>query len=76
MPIYEFACPSCGADFEELVRRPADAATVACPRCGQANATKKLSRIQINGLATASGYTEAPAAAGSSCCCGGSCSLD
>ncbi|MBL8096432.1 MAG: zinc ribbon domain-containing protein [Anaerolineales bacterium] len=76
MPIYEFVCPSCSAEFEELVRRSTDAADVACPRCGQPHATKQLSRIRINGLATTSGYTEAPAASGSSGCCGGACSLE
>lgn len=76
MPIYEFACPTCAAEFEELVRRPEDAATMSCPHCGGGKVTKKLSRVALNlGQGSPAGYTEARAAEGTSCGCGGSCSL-
>jgi putative FmdB family regulatory protein len=40
MPLYEYTCESCHADFEALVRgqeRP------ACPKCGNTRLTKRLS---------------------------------
>lgn len=75
MPIYEFECPTCRAEFEELVRRPADAASMRCPECG-AGVTKKLSRVALSfGQAEPAGYTGTSAGDPSPCCCGGSCSL-
>ncbi|MEZ0329522.1 MAG: zinc ribbon domain-containing protein [Dissulfuribacterales bacterium] len=41
MPIYEFHCKDCNADFEELVRLSDPVA--ACPVCGSKNVQKKLS---------------------------------
>lgn len=45
MPIYEFACQSCGHRFEELVGSHVgmDAADVACPECGSEKAERLLS---------------------------------
>ena len=43
MPIYEFHCPSCGRDFEELVRSAAAGRSAACPDCGRKDAERKLS---------------------------------
>ena len=38
MPVYEFACQSCGCRFEELVGSHVglDASDVICPECGSA----------------------------------------
>ncbi len=44
MPIYEYACPSCGTSFESLVLRPADAAEVECPGCRSREVTRQMSR--------------------------------
>ncbi len=41
MPIYEYACPACGHQFEELARS-ADADRMKCPKC-QTKAERKLS---------------------------------
>jgi putative FmdB family regulatory protein len=45
VPIYEFACQSCGHRFEELVGSHVglDDADVACPECGSANPERLLS---------------------------------
>ncbi|HEX5822029.1 MAG TPA: zinc ribbon domain-containing protein [Solirubrobacterales bacterium] len=45
MPIYEFACRSCGHHFEELVGSHVglDAADVSCPECGAAEVERLLS---------------------------------
>jgi len=42
MPIYEYHCPSCGNDFEKLMRMGADAP--ACPECEGHDVKKKVSR--------------------------------
>jgi putative FmdB family regulatory protein len=45
VPIYEFACESCGHRFEELVGSHVglEAADVACPECGSAKVERQLS---------------------------------
>ena len=45
MPIYEFACSSCGHRFEELVGSHVgvDVASVRCPECGSAEVERLLS---------------------------------
>ena len=45
VPIYEFACESCGHRFEELVGSHVglDVADVVCPECGSAKAERQLS---------------------------------
>jgi putative FmdB family regulatory protein len=40
MPIYEYLCRACGAEFEELVLA---GESVACPRCRAERAEKQLS---------------------------------
>ena len=39
MPIYEFECPQCPLEFEELVFTPTE--TPPCPKCGSIH-TKRL----------------------------------
>lgn len=41
MPIFEYLCPQCGKEFEQLVLRKEEA--VACPECGQKEVQQKLS---------------------------------
>jgi len=45
VPIYEFACQSCGHRFEELVGSHVglEADDVVCPECGSAKAERQLS---------------------------------
>lgn len=45
VPIYEFACESCGHAFEELVGSHVglDAADVVCPECGSAKVERRIS---------------------------------
>jgi putative FmdB family regulatory protein len=42
MPIYEFECEGCGADFEELV---AAEGAAACPACGSERTRRLLSAV-------------------------------
>lgn len=41
MPIYEYACASCGKEFEKLVRQSSPAPE--CPDCHSSDLHKKLS---------------------------------
>ena len=43
MPIYEFICPDCGWEFEELVRNAEAADEVRCPACDSPYVLKKIS---------------------------------
>lgn len=42
MPIYEYRCPDCSHQFEEIQKMSDDPITV-CPKCGHENVTKLLS---------------------------------
>ena len=77
MPIYEYRCLSCDERFEELVRRPDDAAP--CPQCGGAEVERLLSVFAgVGGREAPAGpdwgkvaQRRVPAAGGG--CCGGAC---
>ena len=43
MPIYEFVCPDCGWEFEELLRTVNEADTIHCPACDSPYVFKKIS---------------------------------
>ena len=47
MPIYEFSCEACGAEFERL-QSFSDPSTPACPRCNSAQVTRQLGRPAIH----------------------------
>ena len=49
VPIYEYACRSCGHRFEELVGSHVgvEAAEVACPDCGSARTERLLSTSYV-----------------------------
>ena len=69
MPIYEFACTACDADFEELVAI-GQADRVACPACGSRATERRLSTFQRVRVAAGAA---APARSGHGGCCGGAC---
>jgi putative FmdB family regulatory protein len=66
MPIYEYRCSQCGADFERL--RPLGRADEAgpCPRCGSPEVRRRLSVFAS--FARDGGETRAVAGSGG---CGG-----
>ncbi len=41
MPIYEYNCPDCGAEFETLVKNAKE--KVVCPKCGQKKSKRLMS---------------------------------
>lgn len=60
MPIYEYACTSCGKEFEKLVRQSSPAPE--CPDCHSVDLRKKLSTFAAGH--SAAGASELPAACG------------
>ncbi len=44
MPIYEYACTSCGKVFEAFILRQSDASEVACPACQAREVSRQMSR--------------------------------
>ncbi len=49
MPIYEYYCPDCNAEFEKLVRLSEANVIPDCPACGKKHAQKKLSAFATSG---------------------------
>ena len=43
MPIYEYACKSCGQQFEKLLRTTKGADEAECPKCGSKQTARALS---------------------------------
>jgi putative FmdB family regulatory protein len=56
MPMYEFECPKCHEDFEELVRSAEAVKDMACPNCGSRKVKKKFSTFasKVSGGASSS----------------------
>jgi putative FmdB family regulatory protein len=46
MPLYDFHCPQCSADFELLMR---SSDTPACPTCGSHAVNRLISRVSPPG---------------------------
>ncbi|PIX75902.1 MAG: hypothetical protein COZ38_03165 [Rhodocyclales bacterium CG_4_10_14_3_um_filter_68_10] len=56
MPIYEFRCPRCGHQFEDLVFRQSEIQELSCPRCGNQDVSQLLSTFSSSkGQASSSG---------------------
>ncbi|MDR2077048.1 MAG: zinc ribbon domain-containing protein [Desulfovibrio sp.] len=68
MPIYEYACPSCGGTFEELVFGDADP---PCPECGSSQAARLMSRACFHSGGGSDYGDAANTHSGGSCGCGG-----
>jgi putative FmdB family regulatory protein len=58
MPIREYTCTSCGAEFEKIVRASTDPGSIACPSCGATELEQKLSTFAAK---VSSGASAAPA---------------
>ncbi len=68
MPIFEFSCTECGADFEELTS--ADQIP-PCPKCQSANTTRLISACAFQGLRAATGGYSPSSVSGGGGACGG-----
>ena len=74
MPIYEYRCEQCGAQFEELTSST-DAPTIRCRQCSGRQVTRLLSAFAVG-----SGESARPAETGPCGACGapqrGMCAAD
>lgn len=75
MPLYEYHCLACGADFEHL-RRRGNEPDPACA-CG----SERVERIPFSRVAVAVGGSRddagaGPCANGDGGCCGGTCGMN
>ena len=62
MPLYEFECPGCGAQFEELLRHSDSAQDVSCPECGRREPERLLSStVRASGASDGGAYAAAAA---------------
>lgn len=68
MPIYEYACLACGAEFEKLVQRPS---TVVCVSCESPRVSRRLSVVGVKTGGRMTDPSSAPMSGGGGCCGGG-----
>ena len=68
MPIYEYGCLACGAQFEKFMQTPT---AVRCPTCESDRVSGRLSVVGVK----VGGRMSDPSAAGPAAggCCGGGC---
>lgn len=69
MPVYDYKCRKCGAEFEKFLRSLSAASSVKCEKCGSARVEKLVTCCAISG----GGKGESAGSAKSSSSCG-SCS--
>jgi putative FmdB family regulatory protein len=67
MPLYEFHCRRCGADFEELCRSGNGARGVRCPQCGGGRVAKRVSSFFAHSHAKEGGSRSLGGSACGSC---------
>ncbi len=73
MPIYEYICDDCQAEFEKLVLNKQQ--EIACPKCASKKASIQLSVFATaNGSANGSSSKTSTSSSGGGGCCGGGCS--
>jgi putative FmdB family regulatory protein len=65
MPIYEYTCSDCGAEFEKFVRSITGVAEVSCPVCGGTHLKKGWS---VFGTGKSDGSSSAMAASTAGSC--------
>ena len=68
MPIYEYTCDDCNAQFEKFVRSMTAQPEVKCPNCGGAHVKKGWS---LFGTGKADGGTAGLSSSAASCSPGG-----
>jgi len=69
MPIYEYRCKQCEAEFEKYV--PGATTTVACPTCASEQVMRKLSVFGLKTVGALSSGTPSGMSGGGGCCGGG-----
>ncbi len=73
MPIYEYKCEQCGANFDFFAKRLSEKPE-ACPECGAESVTKQLSTFTAN-VEDGGSSAAASSCPTGTCCPSGTCSL-
>jgi len=55
MPLFEYHCPDCGAEFDELRKHSDRDEQIACPECKSRRPTRKVSSFAASGLSGGGG---------------------
>ena len=74
MPIYEYICDDCGAEYERIVTNART--KVTCPKCESSKNTIQLSVFAAhggNGAKSSGGSSSSGSGSSSGGCCGGAC---
>ncbi len=71
MPIYEYQCTDCGAEFQDLVLSRSAESDVTCKQCSSSNVGRMLSAAAVHSGAVASGAKPVPTPRQGGC--GGGC---
>jgi putative FmdB family regulatory protein len=71
MPIYEYICDDCKAQFEKIVINKQQ--EIACPKCSSKKATIQLSVFATGGSGSGSSSPSGGFSGGRGGCCGGGC---
>lgn len=74
MPIFEYACESCGTKFEKLVRRSED--VTECPSCASTKLAQQWSTFAARGNGIAKDAQPAGRCGGGMCPTPGACGLN
>ncbi|HEY2546701.1 MAG TPA: zinc ribbon domain-containing protein [Candidatus Acidoferrum sp.] len=71
MPIYEYICDDCKAEFEKIVINKQQ--EIACPKCASKKATIQLSVFATANGSSSGGPSSSSSGGGGGACCGGGC---
>lgn len=66
MPLYEYRCNTCDAEFEKMLRFSEADQLPACPQCESPETQKRLSRVVSFGAVTLGAGSTSGAGCGSS----------
>ncbi|EKO40449.1 MAG: putative regulatory protein, FmdB family [Solidesulfovibrio magneticus str. Maddingley MBC34] len=74
MPLYEYCCNKCGAEFEEMASSSATT-TPPCPQCASGDTKKLMSACRARTKPGQTGARTASSGGGGGCsgCAGGNC---
>lgn len=64
MPLYEYRCNECGAEFEMMLRFSEADRRPVCPKCESSQTQKKLSSVASFGAATSGSTGNSSASCG------------
>jgi putative FmdB family regulatory protein len=70
MPIYEYTCRNCGTTFDRRLPMAERLSAKACPSCGRAEATLRMSLPAMVGSTAGAGNRPVCPSSGAACTCG------